>query len=68
MVMRKIKIKNLIKILKKISNKEKLNVKFIDDKNLNSPRRRVPYINKINMKIINLLRYMKGVKLHTIGI
>ena len=34
-----IKIKNLIKILKKISNKEKLNVKFIDDKNLNSPRR-----------------------------
>ena len=42
-----IKIKNLIKILKKISNKEKLNVKFIDDKNLNSQEEECHILTKL---------------------
>ena len=61
-----IKIRNLIKILKK-TNKEALKVKYINDKNLNSPHRRVPHINKINMKNHKFTCCLRGVKLHTIG-
>ena len=58
-----IKIRNLIKILKKISNKEELKVKYIKDKNLNSPHRRVPYINKINMKNHKFTSLFEGCKI-----
>lgn len=58
-----IKIRNLIKILKKISNKEKLKVRYINDKDLNSPHRRLPHINKINMNNHKFTSLHRGCKI-----
>ena len=56
-----IKIKELVLILIKISNKEnKLKLNFLSDKNFNSPKRRVPYINKKYYKNIKFTSLFNG--------
>jgi UDP-glucose 4-epimerase len=55
-----IKIKDLVKILVKICSKEKLKLKFKNKNISNSPKRRVPYINKNYQKNINFTPLRKG--------
>ena len=56
-----IKIKELVSILIKISNKKKkLKLKFLSDENYNSPKRRVPYIDKKYHKNIKFTSLFNG--------